>query len=162
VVCGVRVPQIGAGTRRPPFGQQWGDEPGLLLLPGVESGNLLVRRELAWWLAEEEVGDLDGVALGPHGHLRAGPVDEHRAVRAPAAGQDFLGLPAGSVAEVGELYGQTVTRGRGCGRSQGGHSPAQHPGGVAAHDRSGGNVLGDDGTGRNHGSVTDLDSVEHD
>ena len=79
------------------------------VLPGAQPVDLLDPRAAgAVGVSEEQVGDLDGVALGAHGGRAAGSVGEQSAVGAglQAAGDDVFGLGAGGVRERGDRAGQ--------------------------------------------------------
>ncbi|WP_306456207.1 MULTISPECIES: hypothetical protein [unclassified Streptomyces] len=52
------------------------------------------------YVPEEQVGDLDGVAVGPDGRLGAGPVGVAAGVRVPGAVQQVGRLGPGGVGEL--------------------------------------------------------------
>ncbi|WP_434081632.1 hypothetical protein [Sanguibacter sp. Z1732] len=102
-------------------GPQFGDLAARAL-PGGQSLDLVRFVELVRGAAEQQVGDLDRVALGPYGDSGAGAVPEQAQVGIEGALHQLPHLRTGAVGERSQLsgrvrFGASRVRGPGVGRS---------------------------------------------
>ena len=121
--------------------------------PAISAPVALRRRAV-----EQEVGDLDRVAPGPHGRVGAGPVEEPASPSQHRASTSVR-LRPGPGGERGEPVGEVGRRG-GVGRRRAGPAVADRPGRVAADHRPRRDVAGHHGTGAEHGVVADRHAVD--
>jgi hypothetical protein len=163
VIAGVRVEQTPFRAALAAIGQQRADHARGRVLPALESLFLHGRRHMARGLPEQQISDLDSVALRAYGGRAPRFVDEQSTVvrgrEAPV--EDLLCLAADGVGKPRHRTGKVaVCPGtRQCRRW---HPPLEHLRGVSTHDRAGGHVSGDHGSGCDHGAVPNRHAVEDD
>ncbi|WP_236594927.1 hypothetical protein [Saccharothrix sp. 6-C] len=115
MVGGVRVDRTAPDRSRGAVRAERADEPGLRVLPAAQPVDLGLGGQLVGHAAEQQVGDLDRVALGADGRRRPRPVGEQAEVGVPAALQHAGGLGAGGLGERGEPADEVVPRGASAG-----------------------------------------------
>ncbi len=90
VVRRIRVRRVGGSLRSRAV--ERADETGGGILPLLQAGDLLPGGQLRGRAAEQQIGDLDGIALCADRRLCAGPVAEEPHLRHPRSIQDRTGL----------------------------------------------------------------------